>query len=209
MRTLKNINYGFEIEPKGLTRPLYHQVHGCALVQVTESNLTDMYAAPPEADGAFTYDPLIKLTVFTADCLPLLFFTDDPRGPIAAIHCGWRGALQSIALSIEDLWAEYLGQINVILGPCLQPCCFEVKKDFIDSFLNLGHPISPYISHRATKTFFNLSDFVIKEQLAFIDPTRIFTQELRCTFCSKPELPSYRRNKGTDPRIRGWIARTL
>lgn len=205
MPRIKHIDYGFTIEAKGTTRPLYQQVHGCAYVEVAEANLSHLYQNPPLADGAITYEPNLKLSVFTADCLPLLFFTDDPKGPIATVHCGWRGALQSIASSIEDLWLDYLGQINVILGPCIGPCCFEVKEDLIQQFQSLRQPIESYLIQREGKVFFNLSQFVIHEQLKFIDNNRIFTQDQRCTFCSNPSLPSYRKNKSTDPRIRGWI----
>ncbi|MFM8315921.1 MAG: polyphenol oxidase family protein [Deltaproteobacteria bacterium] len=207
MPALNHISYDFEVEPKGLTRPLYKQVHGNALIQVTESLLPALYQNPPQADGAITSVSQLKLSVFTADCLPLLFFTEDPKGPIAAIHCGWRGALQSITSPIEDLWSDYHNQIHVILGPCLQPCCFEVKTDLIETFTQAGHAIDPYLESRGDRLFFNMSGFVIEQQLPFIKPAHIHTEHLRCTFCSQPELPSYRRNKGTDPRIRGWVVK--
>jgi YfiH family protein len=207
MAKLLNVEYDFVVEPKGLTRPFYHQVHGAALVQVTEDNFRLLYQNPPDADGAVTSVNSLKLSVFTADCLPLLFFTEDPKGPIATIHCGWKGAKQSIATHIETLWTDYLGKIHVILGPCLEPCCFEVKEDLIQAFVSEGHNIEPYLNRRDNKTFFHLSSFVINEHLSFITKDKIHTESLRCTHCSSPSLPSYRRNKGTDPRIKGWIVK--
>ena len=209
MPKLKHITYGFDVEPKSTTRPMYKQVHGNAMIQVTQDNLALLYAAAPEADGAYTLQPQLKLSVFTADCLPILFYTDDPQGPIATVHCGWRGALQSISTSVEDLMSDYQGQINAILGPCLQQCCFEVKQDLISQFEQHGHNISAYLNNRNESVFFNMSSFVANEQLSFISPERIDTSDLRCTFCSRPELPSYRRNKSTDPRIRGWIVKNI
>lgn len=205
MASILHIEYDFVVEPKGLTRPLYRQVHGAALVEVTEENLSYLYQNPPEADGAVTSVNSLKLSVFTADCLPLLFFTEDPKGPIAAIHCGWKGAKQSIASHIENLWAEHLGRIHCILGPCLEPCCFEVKEDLIQAFLSEGQNVEPYIIRRDNKLFFHLSSFVVNEHLSFISKEKIHKEGLRCTYCSSPSLPSYRRNKGTDPRIKGWI----
>jgi len=205
MNELKHISYGFEVEPKLTTRPLYKQVHGNAMVHVTTDNLASLYNLPPEADGAFTFQSQLKLSVFTADCLPLLFYTDEPNGPIATVHCGWRGALHSIAKSIKDIYEKYQGQINAILGPCLRPCCFEVRSDLVSQFEQYGHNIKSYLEMRNGAFFFNLSEFVIREQLSFMSPERINTNDLRCTYCSQPELPSYRRNKTTDPRIRGWI----
>jgi YfiH family protein len=205
MPSIMHVEYDFTIEPKGLTRPLFHQVHGNLMVQVTDQNLSQLYQTPPDADGAITESSQLKLSVFTADCIPLLFFTEDPKGPIAVIHCGWRGALQNITSTLQDLWSEYLDGIHAIIGPCLEPCCFEVKKDLIAAFEDAGHQIHPYLISRDNKTFFHLSSFVIEEQLSFIKKKNIHTQDLRCTFCSLPQLPSYRRNKSTDPRIRGWL----
>lgn len=207
MPRLNHIEYHFIEEPKGHTRPLYQQVHGNALVEVTHTNLTALYQSPPPADGAYTIEANLRLSVFTADCLPVLFFTDDITGPIAAIHCGWRGANQAIVTHLEDLWDNYPGQIHAILGPCLESCCFEVKEDLMTAFKEKGNLIAPYLSSRDNKTFFSLSSFVIKEQLKFIKPEYIHTADLRCTFCSSPQLPSYRRNKTTDPRISGSISK--
>lgn len=208
MPRIKHIEYGFQSEPKGLSAPLYKQVHGNQIIEVTNSNLDSLYRMPQEADGALTYLTGTTLSVFTADCLPLLFYTDDPSGPIATVHCGWRGALHNIAQAIRDYCSKHSNQMNVILGPCLGPCCFEVRQDFIDAFRGQGTDIHRYLIPREDKLFFHLSEFVIKEQLTFIEPARIKTDELRCTYCSIPKLPSFRRNKSTDPRIRGWISKT-
>lgn len=207
MPRINHIEYGFQSEPKGLTLPLYKQVHGNRIIEVTKSNLDSLYRMPQEADGALTYLTATALSVFTADCLPLLFYTDDPTGPIATIHCGWRGALHNIAKTIPEHCSIYSNQLNVILGPCLGPCCFEVKQDFIETFHGQGIDIHRYLIPRGDKLFFHLSEFVINEQLGFIDSTRINKTELRCTYCSMPELPSFRRNKSTNPRIRGWISK--
>lgn len=208
MPSIMHVTYDFTIEPKGLTRPLFHQVHGNQMVYVTDQNLSQLYQAPPDADGAVTESSHLKLSVFTADCIPMLFFTTNPKGPIAAIHCGWRGALQNITSTLQDLWSDHDGEIHAILGPCLEPCCFEVKNDFIEAFEGASHQVRPYLTEKDNKIFFHLSRFVINEQLSFIKKENIHTQHLRCTFCSHPQLPSYRRIKGTNPRIRGWIIKS-
>jgi polyphenol oxidase len=208
MTQLSHIEYGFTIEPKNITRPLYRQVHGKELIEVTEPSLPQLYETPPEADGAYTRVAGLKLSVFSADCLPILLFTEDPTGPIAAIHSGWRGTALGIAKQIETLWSDYKNQIHAILGPCLQSCCFEVKEDLIRAFLDKGSDISHYLKHRDNRIFFSMSDFVLREQLSFIPQSQIHLDNLKCTYCASPTLPSYRRNKVTDPRIRGWIVKT-
>lgn len=46
-----------------------------------------------EADGVVTDRPDIVLGITTADCMPILL-ADYKHGIIAAVHAGWRGALQ-------------------------------------------------------------------------------------------------------------------
>ena len=50
-------------------------------------------------------------------------------------------------------------------------------------------------------------DTYIETQLASIPGARIDTSALRCTKCSQPRLPSFRRNQSTDPNLRAWIRR--
>ena len=52
--------------------------------------------APYEADGLITDEPGLCLTVFSADCVPVLLY-DPVRGCAAAVHSGWRGTAQAIA----------------------------------------------------------------------------------------------------------------
>src|SRR5690606_1275290 len=62
------------------------QVHGIDVVDA-EAVTT---AGEPVADAAVSHGGGAVLAVLTADCLPLLFCTDD--GPsIAVAHAGWRG----------------------------------------------------------------------------------------------------------------------
>jgi YfiH family protein len=190
----EHISFGFVIEPKSKTRPLFEQVHGTEILELTE-----WPQKPVKADGAITTIAGLEIFAFSADCLPLLFFSEENTGPIAAIHCGWRGARAGIASeAVRKLRCE---SIHVVLGPCLMNCCFEVKQDFIDSFGGS----KDYIEIRDEKTYFRLPDFVREIHLNQIPDSRIHREHLKCTYCSDPPLPSYRRNKGTDPRIRSWI----
>ncbi|HXV60042.1 MAG TPA: laccase domain-containing protein, partial [Vicinamibacteria bacterium] len=66
------------------------QVHGNT-VRLVRTNDTI-----PEADGLLTDEPGLGLIVHSADCLPLLFWSEATNA-VAAVHAGWRGTLARVA----------------------------------------------------------------------------------------------------------------
>jgi len=196
------IRYGFEIEAKGQTAPLFTQVHGDIVHEVT--NPEAMRKDPQAGDGGYTFAPGVEISVFTADCFPLLFFTD--RG-IAAVHAGWRGMANGIPLRALEKLKVTGDDYRLVIGPAILSCCFEVKEDFLAAFEEKGRPIYDFIDKRDGRMFCRLDDFLLDGLLGDVPPAQVISQHKRCTVCSTPQLPSYRRNKGTDPRIRSWIQR--
>ncbi|CAI0691113.1 Laccase domain protein yfiH [Serratia entomophila] len=116
--------------PYRATLPEKKQVHGTRIVDVLQP-------AQPcgEADGFFTRQPGILLSVLTADCLPVLFSRRDGSA-IAAVHAGWRGLLDGILeqmaahISREDATANWVASI----GPAAGPCCYEVNEELVENF---------------------------------------------------------------------------
>ena len=194
------VRWGFDIEPKSKTKPLIHQVHGATILDA--SSLKE----GAEADGVFTVEKDTTVFIFTADCLPVLFYGDSPSSPVMAVHAGWRGAKAGIAKNGLELMSRHSPRVTAVLGPSLGSCCFEVKDDFISEMVQARGNIERFLSHRDGKMYFDLVRFVVEEELKGIQG-EVNTSAVRCTYCSRPELPSYRRNKGTDPRIRAWIYR--
>ncbi len=199
------INYGFEFEKRGQSPALIEQTHGNTAVLAWHEN------PPPNplpiADAIYISKPDYPIYIFTADCLPVLMHGSSPDDPIAAIHCGWRGALAQIVTKTRDAIKIPPERLRAILGPCIRACCFEVKSDFIEAFQTRGYSINRYLDRRNLKDYFDLSRWVIDTQLANISPTGI-TQDGRCTVCHADRMPSFRRDKTTDPRIRAWICKT-
>jgi len=70
------------------------------------------------------------LLVRTADCQGVLLY-DPEANVVAAVHCGWRGAVQNIlAKTVETMVREFgsgAGDIRAAIGPSLGPCCGEFK----------------------------------------------------------------------------------
>ena len=57
--------------------------------------LKEVTAEPYQADAAYTQTQGVGCIVMTADCLPVLLWSDDGR-EIAAVHAGWRGLAAGI-----------------------------------------------------------------------------------------------------------------
>lgn len=64
------------------------QIHGTRVVRV--ENTVEQDLSPDGTDGLITRTPGILLTVFTADCIPLILF-DPVTGWGGVLHAGWRG----------------------------------------------------------------------------------------------------------------------
>lgn len=83
-----------------------------------------------EVDALITQTPCLKLTVKTADCAPILI-VDVQTKTVAAIHAGWKGALQGI-IEITVLKMMMLGghpdYMVVGIGPHIQKHSFEADE---------------------------------------------------------------------------------
>lgn len=120
------------LEPYRASQPNKKQVHGTQIVDVI---------APEqecgEADGLYTTQAGILLTVLTADCLPVIFSHRQGKG-IAVVHAGWRGLLEGIILKMieriarDDDPADWVAAI----GPAARSCCYEVNEELVEQFAN-------------------------------------------------------------------------
>ncbi len=127
------------------------QVHRDHVQPVTASDAgMDLIApAPWDADGLITDVPGLCLTVFSADCVPVLLY-DPVRRCIAAVHSGWRGTALSIAVrAVEQMTRDYgcdPGTILCAIGPSISKCCFETHADVPDAMTAaLGGLAAPFI----------------------------------------------------------------
>lgn len=120
-------------EPDGLVR--CRQVHGKEVLLVTGENADSM--GPSEADGLITTGAR-PVGIQTADCLPVLFSSNDGR-VVAAVHAGWRGMHLGILPATVQRFAE-LGvgaeRLVVAIGPGIGRCCFEVSPEVVAQFEN-------------------------------------------------------------------------
>lgn len=123
------------------------QVHGTMIVDVITPG-----QECGEADGLYTTQSGILLTVLTADCLPVIFSQRDGKG-IAVVHAGWRGLLDGIVLKMVERIARDDNPANWVaaIGPAARSCCYEVNEELVERFVNelplAKNIISPRFRH--------------------------------------------------------------
>ena len=87
-----------------------------------------------QADALVTDKFGLAIGVLTADCVPVLLYSER-SAVAAAIHAGWRGArfgiIGSTIRAMQNLGAE---EIFALIGPCIQQKSYEVGQDFFQMF---------------------------------------------------------------------------
>ena len=114
----------------------------------------------PERDGIYTDEPGVALVCFTADCTPILLH-DPVRHAVAAVHAGWRGTAKGIVARCVEAMTRDFGtdpaDLEVAVGPCIGPCCFETGPEVPEAMLNhLGAEAAQYIRWTGEKAFLDL-----------------------------------------------------
>jgi YfiH family protein len=94
-------------------------------------------AGPFCGDAMITGQPGILLSIRTADCLPILL-VDARHGAVAAIHCGWRGALAGIVensvVEMRRAFESRPEELLAAMGPSIRACCYEVGDEVVSAF---------------------------------------------------------------------------
>jgi len=108
-----------------------HQVHGDAILKVTEPGRFDTF------DALITNKPNVQLAVTIADCTPILIF-DPACNAVAAIHAGWRGTVKSIVqktvLALQKEYGTVPEHCYAYVGTCIDECSFEVGEEVAEHF---------------------------------------------------------------------------
>ncbi len=107
------------------------QVHG---VDVLRHDGVSVGKASRKYDACYSNQPGKVCAVLTADCLPVLFCSQDGQ-EVAAAHAGWRGLVDGVLETTVNAFACPHREIMVWLGPAIGPRSFEVGADVIERFL--------------------------------------------------------------------------
>ncbi|EKE68254.1 peptidoglycan editing factor PgeF [Gallaecimonas xiamenensis] len=170
---------GLAEEPRWL-----NQVHSTAVSCDSQLQAT--------ADAATTALPGQALAIMTADCLPVLFATEDGR-QVAAAHAGWRG----LAAGVLEATLAKMATTSVVawLGPCIGPTAFEVGAEVKDAFVDQHPEDSQAFAARGDKYLADLQQLAAN-RLARLGVRHLY-REPACTLSEPTRFFSYRRDGQT------------
>lgn len=111
------------------------QVHGIKIAKVDKSLIgsgdVDNETAIANTDALVANERQAALTIFTADCVPLILVEPSKR-IVAVAHAGWRGTLSKIAVAaVEAMVSEFSAlpsEIFAYIGPAIRACSYEVDE---------------------------------------------------------------------------------
>jgi len=176
------------------------QVHGCVVWEASDTLR--------EGDGHWTQEPGRRIGVRVADCVPILLAGLISGTPwVSALHAGWRGAVGGIFRRGIERFIECGGASNNLyfaLGPCIQPCHFEVGPEVIEAaaldtawrndLAHIGPNGKPHLDlHGLLKA---------QAEDMGLDPRKDGSVK-RCTLCERDIFYSHRG--GDDGRQWGWV----
>ena len=152
----------------------------------------------PECDALVTNTPGIALTVFTADCTPLLLH-DPVTGTVGAAHAGWRGTASAIGAKTVEAMCREFGckpeNIRAAIGPNIGQCHFETDTDVPEAMVAaFGDEVLPFIRQANDKYYVNLKEinaFVLRR--AGLRQIEISED---CTMCQPDRFWSHRVTGG-------------
>ena len=176
------------------------QVHG-ADVRIVES-VDDFTENGKEADGLITSLQATPLLIFTADCVPVVFY-DKQQGVVALAHAGWRGTYGNIAGEMVDIMTDKYGckveDIKTIIGPSVSVDNYEVSYDLIEKFSVLEVPnYYKEVDGKYYLDLWKLNKELLKKCGILEDNIKIIDF---CTVRDNDKFFSYRLDDATPKRI--------
>ena len=120
-----------------------NQTHSNVVIEVKNSGIYD-------ADGLITGEKNLRLSILTADCMPVIM-SDNFR--VGAIHIGWKGLENKIFENALEFFDR--SQLKVLIGPHAQRCCYEIQNDLKQKF-------PKYSLEKNKKLYLNLSEQIFR-----------------------------------------------
>jgi len=166
-------------------------VHGTDVKRV---DLNDNRKILWNTDGFITRDKNLFLCLTGADCFPVYFF-DEEKEIIGLAHGGWRGIVNGIVEKmILKMTKEFnceIKNINVVLGPGIRSCHFEIKKDIINQFKKYKN----FVINKDNKIFVDLLGIINSQLLKIKLLEKNIKDSNECTYCMIDKYFSNRRDK--------------
>jgi hypothetical protein len=175
------------------------QVHGTTVIEAGEPQGTD------GADAVIATSGDRVCAILTADCLPVLFASDDGR-EIAAAHAGWRGLCDGVLEATVAAFESPPSRLMAWFGPAISRRAFEVGGEVRDRFLGRDSNASACFEMnprgRWQADLYGLAAL----RLEGVGVTKLYGGG-RCTFGEPEAFFSYRRD-GQCGRMATFVFRT-
>lgn len=173
-------DFGLPAEPLWL-----NQVHGAEVIEAGD------WRAGVEADAIVVREPGVCAAVLTADCMPVLFASEDGQ-VVAAAHAGWRGLAAGVLARTVRAMAVPPAEILAWIGPAISQPHYEVGDEVRSAFTEQDELCGHCFAANATGRW--QADL---KQLAAITLRRAGVWRVadtgRCTYTEPEDFYSHRR----------------
>ena len=184
-----------------------HLEHGAEVREVTSwSDCADTVPGLPRADAVITRVRGLPLTIFTADCVPVVLV--DPVTPaLGVVHAGWRGTVAEVTArtvtAMERAFGTRPADLLVAVGASIGPCCMEVGDD-VRTAVASRFPLwqeTVVQSQKGGKTTIDLWELNVLQLEARGVPREQVAVSRLCTSCRADLFYSWRRDHGETGRL--------
>ena len=183
------------IDPENLVSSV--QIHGTAILHAERPGRYEGY------DAFITNKKNLFLSVFTADCYPVILY-DPVHHAAGAAHAGWKGSAGHIVIkTLDAMHASFNSnpkECVAYIGTGISAAAYEVDREIAGAFSPACCRRSP---HTPDKERY-LLDLSMANYLQLIEaglPPSQIERSLFCTFGDRELFFSYRRDQGETGRM--------
>lgn len=163
-------------------------------------------------DGLITTLPEHVLTVYTSDCVPVIF-TDKVHGIVGISHQGWKGTYDGMVSKMLKTMISLGAGIKttyVAVGPAIGGCCYEIYGERMELFRSKFGRFWDTIYIRSGNTHnLNLAhlNYLLAAEAGV--PKENIDYFPFCTKCDDKRFHSFQREgKGKTGRMINFIGKT-
>ena len=190
------------------------QTHTVNIRKVTAEDAGSGFAKErpySDVDGLMTDLAGVTLTVFSADCVPLLV-ADPVNRAVGAAHSGWRGTVGNIGgLLLKQMECTYgtrAEDVTAVIGPSICGDCYEVGEEVAEEFARCyDRQWRPSLFRKKENGKYLLDLWqacALNFRNAGVDPERIRKPDV-CTYCNPALMFSHRRQFGKQGNLGAFI----
>ena len=156
-------------------------------------------------DALYTKETDLVLSVFHADCTPILIHCPKTK-IVAAIHAGWPGTIKEIVSKCLDTLIEKekieVSTLRVFIGPCLCQDHLEIDRPVLDKMKTMTFDVSPFLRYRdPDHAYFDMVGCNVHQLVSRGVPMENIEIHPECTYEDPLRFYSYRKEKVTGRHV--------